>query len=463
MNGQVVIVGAGVAGLTLADRLSEAGVRTILVEGEGRVGGLARSFRYPNKAIFDIGPHRFHTDDPRVQQYIETTLSGNVITIDRNSQLFLFGKYLPWPMTLKNVLALPLPAMARVGLDLVFPRKARNESFEDYIVEKYGRTLYRAFFKPYTEKFLDYTCSNLHRDWAEAGINRATIDKQVKTGSLGALIKSILFDKSPRTKFLYPKEGGIQSFCDALADKVRARGGRLLLSTQVQGFAAEKDGRIRSVIAATGEEFAADHVFWSGGLDDLCALGSTPEYVPHLHYISTVIFNYLVTDPLAQGFQWCYFGDSGMEVDRISAPRNFSPGNVPPGKEGLCIEAACTENSAAWEDPHRFDCVIETFLLRAKLLRSLDHVEDVHVERIRRTYPLYSLNYPRKLAAVFRWVNETWPNLALIGRTGRFWYNNMDHSIAASLKVADRYLEHSGKGIPVRGDLLAVEDRRLAA
>jgi len=181
MKGQVVIVGAGVAGLVLADRLSEAGVRTVLIEVEAGVGGLARSFRYPNSTVFDIGPHRFHTDDPRVQAYIEALLGGNIVTIDRTSQLYLFGKYLPWPITLKNVLALPPPMMVRAGLDLLFPRRARTDSFEDYIIANYGRTLYRAFFKPYTEKFLDYSCSNLHRDWAEAGINRATIDKQIKT------------------------------------------------------------------------------------------------------------------------------------------------------------------------------------------------------------------------------------------------------------------------------------------
>ena len=152
-----------------------------------------------------------------------------------------------------------------------------------------------------------------------------------------------------------------------------------------------------------------------------------------------------------------------MAVDRISAPRHFSAANVPPGKEGLCLEVACTEHSTVWEDPSRFDCILETFLLKARLLDSLDHVEDVYVERIRRTYPLYALNYPRKLAGVFRWVHETWPNLALIGRTGRFWYNNMDHSIAASLQVADRYLAGLGEGRLERGEDLAAEDRRLGA
>ena len=150
-----------------------------------------------------------------------------------------------------------------------------------------------------------------------------------------------------------------------------------------------------------------------------------------------------------------------MEVDRISVPRNFNPDIVPPGKEGLCIEVTCTEDSRWWTDPSRFDCVIESFMLHAGLMKSLDHVEDVHVERIRRTYPLYTLNYPRKLRAMFRWVNESWSNLALIGRTGRFWYNNMDHSIAASLQVADGFLADYQQGRLGRGPKYAAEDRHL--
>lgn len=460
MAKNVVIVGAGIAGLTLGSKLADAGANVVLLEREGAVGGLARSFRYTNGATFDIGPHRFHTDDKVVQAFIEETLGENVITISRDSQLYLFGKYLPWPITLKNVAALPPAWLVKAGFDLVFPRKAKTESFEDYIIEKYGKTLYRAFFKPYTEKFLEYTCSNLHRDWASAGINRATIDKQVKTNSLGALIQSVLFSKNPDTKFLYPKSGGNGAFCDILADKIRRQGGRILLETCPAGFETE-NGRIRGVTADNGDRIPADYVFWSGSLRDLHAIGRAPQNLARLHYISTVLFNYLVSGHIKQGFQWCYFGDADMEVDRISVPRNFNPDTVPPGKEGLCIEMTCTEDSAVWNDPSRVDCVVETFLLHARLIDSLDSVEDVHIEHVPQTYPLYALNYPRKLRNTFDWIESSWSNLLPIGRTGRFWYNNMDHSIQASLRIADRFVDDLRQGSLRPSREYAAEDRSL--
>jgi protoporphyrinogen oxidase len=348
--------------------------------------------------------------------------------------------------------------LAKAGVDLLFPRKAQNESLKDYIIEKYGKTLFEVFFRPYSEKFLDYTCANLHRDWAEAGINRATIDKQIKTNSLLELIKSVLFRKNPGTKFLYPLTGGIGSFCDRLADKVKQNKGRILLSSRIEKFET-KNGYISSVMTDHGEVIDADYVFWSGSLQDLHSVGEMPESIPRMHYVSTILFNYLISGHISQKFQWCYYGDAEMEVDRISVPRHFNPNTVPEGKEALCIEITCEENSPFWSDPSRADCVIETFMLRAKLIDSLDRVEDVRIEKVSRTYPLYALNYPRKLRVTFDWVEAEWQNLSLLGRTGRFWYNNMDHSISASLQVAERFIGDYQKGVLQKPSRYSIEDR----
>lgn len=461
----VVIVGAGLAGLTLATKLVRAGIKPVIIERENDVGGLARSFSYANGGVFDIGPHRFHTDDAVVQQFVEDALGKDRIDIYRNSQLYLFDRYLPWPLTLKSIFALPPHLLVRSGLDLFMPRKARTESFEDYIVENYGRTLYNVFFKPYTEKFLEYTCANLHRDWATTGINRATIDKKVNTSSLIALAKSILLTKPVETSFIYPGSGGIGVFSHKLADEIRAGGGRFLLEDEVARFTVKHGAggapEITSVITEKGEEIPADYVFWSGSLRSLREVGKAPESVPRLHYLSTIIYNYMTTFQITQGFQWCYFGEGKMEVARICVPRNFNPACVPKGKEGICIEVSCLEGSQTWREPSRLDCRIETFLLRAGLLDSLGSVDDYHVERIRETYPLYVLNYPRKLSAVFDWVYGSWRNMTLIGRTGRFWYNNMDHSIAASLRAAERFIDDYKAGSLKPGSAYSVEDRYL--
>ncbi len=458
---QVVIVGAGVAGLTLADKLLDNNITPVIIEREDVVGGLARSFVYSENTTFDIGPHRFHTDDPDVQDFIRDVLREDQISISRDSQLYLFGKYMPWPLTMKNIFSLPPLMVIKSALDLFIPKKAKSESLEDYIIEKYGKTLYNIFFKPYTEKFVDYTCGNMHRDWAITGINRATIDKKVNTTSLIGLIKSVMFSKPANTKFIYPESGGNGVFCEHLANRITGKGGRIILASQVERLVKNGQNKITAAITDKGEEINCDHIFWSGSLDSLRTVGKAPLHLPRLHYMSAVYFNYVTDYPIDNTFQWCYFGGKDVEVDRVSVPRHFNPRLVPEGKEALCVEVCCLKDSPTWRNPTRMDCVVETFMRKVGLIKSLNNVVQLNIEKIQETYPLYTLNYIRKLNRNFMWVNETMPNLTLLGRTGRFWYNNMDHSIDASLRVAKLFGDDFKKGDVRGGEHYAVEDRYL--
>jgi len=307
---------------------------------------------------------------------------------------------------------------------------------------------------------MNYNCSNLHKDWATTGINRATIDKKVDTGSLISLIKSVLFAHDANTKFIYPKIGGIGTFSEILAAKIENHGGRILLDAQIDRLETNEQ-KITTVITNEGEQIPVEHVFWSGSLMSLRSIGKAPEMVPRLHYMSSIFFNYLTSENIKQGFQWCYFGDKDATVDRISVPRNFNSALIPQGKEGLCVEVSCQENSHEWKDPARFDCVLETFLLKSDLISSLNQIDEYHVEHVHDTYPMYVLNYPRKLKTIFDWVNTTWSNMTLIGRTGRFWYNNMDNSIAAALKTSKMFIRDFQKGDLQHGDTYSAEDRYL--
>ena len=103
----VVIVGAGIAGLTLAHNLANAGKKVVVIEMEKDVGGLARSFRYDG-FTFDIGPHRFHTDDQEVLQFIKKVLEPNLLTIRRKSGVYMFGKYFEWPLASSSIFRLSM-------------------------------------------------------------------------------------------------------------------------------------------------------------------------------------------------------------------------------------------------------------------------------------------------------------------------------------------------------------------
>ena len=58
---RVVVFGAGVAGLSVARRLSELGLEVFVYEKDRIIGGLARTFRNGDY-LYDLGPHYFHRD-----------------------------------------------------------------------------------------------------------------------------------------------------------------------------------------------------------------------------------------------------------------------------------------------------------------------------------------------------------------------------------------------------------------
>ncbi|HOP26681.1 MAG TPA: NAD(P)-binding protein, partial [Candidatus Sabulitectum sp.] len=143
-----MIVGAGVSGLTLAERLLSGNpdLDLTVIERENAPGGLARSFSMDGFE-FDIGPHRFHTANPEVDAYLREILRDSYVEIMRKSSVYMAGKYRNWPLTLGSVLGLPFPVLWKSFLDLFSkPDIPEMRSFADFIRSRYGNNLYDFFF-----------------------------------------------------------------------------------------------------------------------------------------------------------------------------------------------------------------------------------------------------------------------------------------------------------------------------
>lgn len=428
----VTIVGAGVAGLTIGYQLSQRGFRVTVLEKNDVVGGLGRTFHYGD-FHFDVGPHRFHTENPRVNDFIRSILKEEAIEIPRKSGARMFGKFHEWPLRPGILLAMPFSLMFRGAKDLVFKEHLEGESFEADIVNKYGRTLYNIFFEPYTRKFLFYSASELHRDWARAGVNRAVIDKRAASDDLWSLLKNTLIPKAVDTMFLYPPHG-VGRFSDLLTEAIRAKGGRVLTGATVTSIESMQN-RIVAVNTAA-ERFTSDSFVWTAPLTMLNSQLGIQDV--DLEYLSTIFYNVEVNKPPKYDYQWTYFG--GDEIfSRVTSPEAFLPSTVPPGKSGLCVELTCRQGDERWQHPERhLDAVLDD-LVRVGLIDSRADVGQVHIEPVPYTYPIYKLNYFRELTANLKTLAK-YKNLLLAGRCGRFWYNNMDHSIGQGLTMSDKIL-----------------------
>jgi protoporphyrinogen oxidase len=429
----VTIVGAGVAGLTIAYQLARQGFRTTIIEKNPVVGGLARTFHYGD-FHFDVGPHRFHTENRRVADFIRAILGSEAIEIPRKSGARMFGGFHEWPLRPAILLSMPLTLMLRGARDLLFKERLPGESFEADIVNKYGRTLYEIFFDPYTRKFLFHSPAELHRDWARAGVNRAVIDKRAASDSLWSLLKNTLMPKPVETMFLYPPQG-VGRFSDLLAEGIRSMGGRIVLGEAVTSV--ETEGSKVTAVTTAQERIACDQIVWTAPLTTINAHVGVEGV--DLTYLSTIFYNLEIGRPPKLDYQWTYFG--GDEVfSRVTAPEAFLTSTTPPGKSGLCVEFTCREGDERWQNPERYTAPIIADLVRSGAIDRAEDVERVHIERVPFTYPIYKLNYLSELTRNLKALGA-YSNLLLAGRCGRFWYNNMDHSIGQGLTMADKILQ----------------------
>jgi protoporphyrinogen oxidase len=406
----------------------------VVVERAQAVGGLARTFRYGN-SFFDVGPHRFHTGDRAIAKLVAEVVGGDLLSIDRASAVHAFGGFHEWPLRARVLATLPPSLIFRCATDLLRAERPPGESFEAEIVARYGRTLYATFFAPYTRAFLDCEPSDVHRDWARAGIDRAVIDPRVRAGGLGDLLRTALSGRV-RTTFGYPRTG-IGAFADRLARSASAAGAKILLGRAVESLEATGD-HVTAVFAGA-ERIACDGVIWTGAIDHLLRLLAVRGIT--LEFRSTVLVNIEVRARPRLSYQWVYFGGAEPFV-RLSFPTAFSPDAAPSGASGVCAEVMCRDGDERWEAPSRCAEDVLRELGRQGLVRDSD-IEAVHVERVADTYPVYRLGYREQLRRALEEVGR-WANLVVAGRSGRFWYNNMDHSIGHGLAIA-RQLAGNGR------------------
>jgi UDP-galactopyranose mutase len=154
----IVIVGAGLFGMTVAERLADAGKRVTIIERRGHIGGNCFSAADPATGIevHQYGAHLFHTSDERVWEYVNrfTSFTGyvhRVYTVHK-------GVVYPMPVNLGTINQFfgaaysPDEARELIRLQAAELGGAEPRNFVEKGISLVGRPLYEAFFKNYTAK-----------------------------------------------------------------------------------------------------------------------------------------------------------------------------------------------------------------------------------------------------------------------------------------------------------------------
>ena len=138
---EVAVIGAGPAGLTAAYKLQLAGVQVTLFEASGSVGGMAKSFDLWGQ-IVDLGPHRFFSSDPRVNEFWLESVNYEYVMVNRLTRIYYKNRFFSYPIQAVNALfGLGILEAFRCVLSYVKVRVKPNQDeskFDAWVINRFG-------------------------------------------------------------------------------------------------------------------------------------------------------------------------------------------------------------------------------------------------------------------------------------------------------------------------------------
>jgi protoporphyrinogen oxidase len=455
-NAEVVVIGAGPAGLTAAYALTRRKAPVTVLEADDVVGGISRTVERDGWR-FDIGGHRFFTKVPVVEQLWHEILPEEEFLLrPRMSRIYYNGKFIDYPLRALNALQ-KLGLLESVACILSYVR-ARirppkdQANYEGWLVARFGWRLYRHFFKSYTEKVWGMPASQMPADWAAQRVKNLSL----RTAVMNALLprRNQKDVTSLIEEFQYPMLGpGLM--WERARDLVLDAGGSVEMQTSVSAI-RHKGGRATAVVGTRdGAEvvYPASHVISSMPLPELVLAMDPPapaevqqaaRRLSHRDFLTVAL-----VVPISDGFpdNWIYIHAPDVKVGRIQNFASWSPYMVKPGYTCLGLEYFVFEGDEFWtKADDELVRIGAAELERLGLARATD-VEAGYVVRMPKAYPVYDEGYKDAVEVIRRWVGANVPNVHPVGRNGMHKYNNQDHSMLTALLSVENILDAAGHDV----------------
>ena len=217
---QVVIVGAGLTGLTAAYYLEKNNFHDFKVfEKENLSGGLLRSFNQDG-FTFDFTGHLLHINNQDFYNFLnEVAGINNFFVQNRNSSIFMQNTFTQYPFQ-TNLYGLPENIIYDVIYGFINRKKniKNPKSFHEWVLKYFGAGIGKHFLFPYNKKLLSYDIKKIDYTWT---------GRFVPQTDLKSIIYSALNNKNTKnnlgynSSFYYPKYGGINYLINRLQDKIK--------------------------------------------------------------------------------------------------------------------------------------------------------------------------------------------------------------------------------------------------
>ena len=453
----VIILGAGVSGLSAAWRLAANGISVTVLESSSSVGGLAATCRQGPYCI-DYGPHALFSEDEDIVATVRSLFDPPLSPLKRRATFFYKGRLLDYPLTARGVFV-QMGLLAGFYAAVSFAREkivscARRApdtqaSLEEWAVSSFGRYLYRTFFKPYTEQFWQIDC----RELAPCAMPTHTRLTFLKT--LGLMFNKqfdigtkSLIERETLLPMYYPLTG-FGEIVERVASAVVRCGGSVRTDCHITGIAERPSGAIRVLYEGAGgrKDIEGDYVISTIPLPDIVGMlhKAPPAEVclsaEALRFRPLLVLGMVTNrqDVLNCGYR--YYLD--RPYNRLTELNEFSAGTSPAGENIIMAEIPCFQDSSLWDADavELFDMCIGS-LSRDGVL-AVGEVKQIFRLRASHAYPVYRRGYEVHVDRLLKFLG-TFPRIETLGRCGEFLYMDIDRCMRRAFDRVGKLAEFFG-------------------
>jgi len=443
--GPVVILGGGPTGLGAAYRLVELEEENfVLLEARPHVGGLAASFRDDQGFTWDIGGHVQFSHFDYYDRVLDRALGSKWLEHERESWIWVAGRFVPYPFQY-NLHRLPWKLRDRAvkGLEAACgkDRSSPPGDFREWILRTFGEGIAELFLLPYNWKVWGYPLEEIGVGW---------MGERVAVPELERVRRSIAENRDDvswgaNNRFRFPERGGTGAIWKAVARLLPRE--KLKLGCSVLSI----DPRRRTLRTAAGETFTWGALVSTMPLDRLCTCieGLPPRLVEasqRLRHSSVHVLGFGLAGHQPEALRkkcWIYFPESASPYYRATVFSNYSPHNVPPGRDGVDFWSLMAEVCESPMKPVQASDLLED---SARALRA-DGLLTPETRIVSRWHHREEHGYPTPFLGRNAVLDELLPALENLGiysrgRFGAWQYevSNQDHSFMQGVEVASRLI-----------------------
>jgi len=410
---RVAVIGAGVSGMTVA-RLLKDRCQVVVYEKEATPGGLIRCKRVEGNLFHTCGGHVFNSKLPHVLDWFWSLFDKDqeFVKADRNSVVFMpDGREVPYPIE-NHAYQLPDDMVKAIVTDLVKMAQQDNNAvsnFEDFLVKRFGKTLYEAYFRPYNNKVWRRPLKDVPISWLEGKLPMPTVEEIIYNN-----IKKVKEKSFVHSTFWYEKRNGSQLIADRLAEGLDIR-----FSEPINQLSY-----VNGQWQVGNDQELYDKVVFCGNIKSLprsikgVSLGQYANQIDALEYHGTTsVLCKIDKNP----YSWIYLPNEEYESHRIICTGNFAASNN------------ADENTMT--GTVEFTDEISEGSIRMNLEKMPLRPQYITHQYNQYTYPIQDA-YTRQM--VFDLKKELAPySFFFTGRFADWEYYNMDVAIDAAMKTCD--------------------------